>query len=82
VETFLVSYAMTTDETGVTVRRGKSYDRETATFYNEARAATAATLLLLEQKDKNEEEIHIVRNLSTRYHQLEADHPNDWSSIL
>jgi hypothetical protein len=73
-ETFLVSYVATTDETGAIVRRGKSYDHEAATFYNEARGAVAAMLLRSEQKDKNEEEVQILRNLSTRYDQLEASH--------
>jgi hypothetical protein len=73
-EIFIVGYAATTDETGRIVRRGKPYDHEAATFYNEARGAAAAMLLRSEQKDKNEEEIQILRNLSTRYDQLEASH--------
>ena len=53
------------------------YDEVTdraATFYNEARGAAAAMLLRSEQKDKNDEEIQILRNLVTRYSQLEASH--------
>ncbi len=73
-EIFIVRYAGTTDETGHTVRRGKPYDVEAGTFYTEARGAAAAMLLRSEQKDKNEEEIQILRNLSTRYDQLEASH--------
>ena len=73
-EIFLVRYAATTDELGKIVRRGKPYDGEAATFYNEARGAAAAILLRSEQKDKNAEEIQILRNLSTRYDQLEASH--------
>ena len=73
-EIFIVRYAATTDETGHIVRRGKPYDAEAATFYTEARGATAAMLLRSEQKDKNEEEVQILRNLSTRYDQLEASH--------
>jgi len=66
-EIFIVCYAATTDETGHIARRGKPYDVE-------ARGAAAAVLLRSEQKDKNEEEIQILRNLSTRYDQLEASH--------
>jgi hypothetical protein len=73
-EIFIVRYAATTDEAGRIVRRGKPYDDQAATFYNEARGATAAMLLRSEQKDKNEEEIQILRNLNTRYDQLEASH--------
>ena len=73
-EIFVVRYAATTDETGHIARRGKPYDVEAAVFYNEARSAAAAVLLRSEQKDKNEEEIQILRNLSTRYDQLEASH--------
>jgi len=73
-EIFIVRYATTTDETGQIVRRGKPYDAEAAIFYNEARGAAAAMLLRSEQKDKNDEEIQILRNLSTRYDQLEASH--------
>ena len=73
-EIFVVRYAGTADETGHIVRRGKPYDAEAATFYTEARGAVAAMLLRSEQKDKNEEEIQILRNLSTRYDQLEASH--------
>jgi len=73
-EIFIVRYAATTDETGNVVRRGKPYDVEAATFYAEARGAAAAILLRSEQKEKNEEEIQILRNLSTRYDQLEASH--------
>ena len=73
-EIFIVRYAATTDELGKIVRRGKPYDGEAATFYNEARGAAAAILLRSEQKDKNAEEIQILRNLSTRYDQLEASH--------
>ena len=73
-EIFIVCYAATTDETGHIARRGKPYDVEAAVFYNEARSAAAAVLLRSEQKDKNEEEIQILRNLSTRYDQLEASH--------
>jgi hypothetical protein len=58
-EIFIVRYAGTTDETGYTVRRGKPYDAEAATFYTEARGAAAAMLLHSEQKDKNEEEIKL-----------------------
>jgi hypothetical protein len=64
-ETFLVSYIAITNETGRIVRSGKPYDHEAATFYNEARGAAAAMLLRSEQKDKNEEEVQILRNLST-----------------
>ena len=73
-EIFIVRYAATTDETGKIVRRGKPYDAEAATFYNEARGAAEAMLLRSEQKDKNDEEIQILRNLITRYGQLEACH--------
>jgi uncharacterized lipoprotein NlpE involved in copper resistance len=52
----------------------KPYDGEAATFYTEARGAAAAMLLRSEQKDKNDEEIQILQNLSTRYDQLEASH--------
>ena len=41
-EIFFVRYAGTADETGHTVRRGKPYDAEVASFYNEARGAAAA----------------------------------------
>jgi len=61
-EIFIVRYATTTNETGHTVRHGKPYD------------AAAAMLLRSEQKDKNDEEIQILRNLVTRYGQLEASH--------
>jgi len=44
----------------------RKYDREAATFYNEARVTTAAMLPRSEQKEKNEEEIRILRNLSSR----------------
>jgi hypothetical protein len=73
-EIFIVRYATTTNETGHTVRHGKPYDAGAATFYNEARGAAAAMLLRSEQKDKNDEEIQILRNLVTRYGQLEASH--------
>lgn len=73
-EIFIVGNAATTDETGHIVRRGKPFDAEAATFYTEARGAAAAMLLRSEQKDKNDEEIQILRNLSTRYDQLEASH--------
>jgi hypothetical protein len=73
-EIFIVGYAATTDETGHIVRRGKPFDAEAATLYTEARGAAAAMLLRSEQKDKNDEEIQILRNLSTRYDQLEASH--------
>lgn len=58
----------------------RKFDREAATFYNEARVVTAM-LLRSEQKEKNEE-IQILWNLSSRYDQMEASHPNDQSSIL
>jgi hypothetical protein len=73
-EIFIVLYAETTDQTGHIVRRGKPYDAEAATFYSEARGAAVAMLLRSEQKDKNDEEIQILRNLVTRYSQLEASH--------
>jgi len=73
-EIFIVRYAGTADETGHIVRRGKPYDAEAATFYTEARGAVAAMLLRSEQKDENEEEIQILRNLVTRYSQLEASY--------
>jgi hypothetical protein len=73
-EIFIVLYTTTTNETGHTVRHGKPYDAGAATFYNEARGAAAAMLLRSEQKDKNDEEIQILRNLVTRYGQLEASH--------
>jgi hypothetical protein len=73
-EIFIVLYATTTNETGHTVRHGKPYDAGAATFYNEARGAATAMLLRSEQKDKNDEEIQIFRNLVTRYGQLEASH--------
>jgi hypothetical protein len=73
-EIFIVRYATTTNETGPTVRHGKPYDAGAATFYNEARGAAAAMLLRSEQKDKNDGEIQILRNLVTRYSQLEASH--------
>ena len=73
-EIFIVRYAATTDETGHTVRRGKPYDAEAATFYTEARGTAAGMLLRSEQEAKNEEEIQILRDLSTRYDQLEASH--------
>jgi hypothetical protein len=73
-EIFIVRYAATTDETGKIVKRGKPYDDKAASFYNEARGAAAAMLLRSEQKDKNDEEIQILRNLTTRYEQLEASH--------
>ena len=64
-EIFIVRYAATTDETEQVVRRGKPYDAEAATFYNQARAFAAAMLLRSEQKDENE--IQILRNLSNRW---------------
>jgi hypothetical protein len=73
-ETFLARYAATVDDTGKLVKRGKAYDDEAARFYNEARGAAAGILLRSEQKDKNDEEIRILKNLSTRYDQLEASH--------
>ena len=73
-EIFIVRYAATTDETGHIVRRGKPYDSEAAAFYTEARGTAAGMLLRSEQEVKNEEEIQILRNLSTRYDQLEASH--------
>jgi hypothetical protein len=73
-EIFIVGYATTTNETGHTVSHGKPYDAEAATFYNEARGAAAAMLLRSEQKDKNDEEIQILRKLVTHYGQLEASH--------
>jgi hypothetical protein len=73
-EIFIVGYATTTNETGHTVSHGKPYDGEAATFYNEARGAAAAMLPRSEQKDKNDEEIQILRNLVTHYGQLEASH--------
>jgi hypothetical protein len=73
-EIFIVRYAATTDETGHIISRGKPYDAEAASFYTEARGAAAAMLLRSEQKEKNEEEVQILRNLSTRYDQLEASH--------
>jgi hypothetical protein len=73
-EIFIVGYATTTNESGRTVRHGKPYDAEATTSYNEARGAAAAMLLRSEQKDKNDEEIQILRNLVTRYSQLEASH--------
>jgi len=61
---------------GSALRRGhgKPYDAGAATFYNEARGAAVAMLLRSEQKDKNDEEIQILRNLVTRYGQLEGSH--------
>jgi hypothetical protein len=73
-ETFLGRYAATVDESGKLARPGRAYDDEAAKFYNEARGAAAAILLRSEQKDKNDEEIAILRDLSTRYDQLEASH--------
>jgi triphosphoribosyl-dephospho-CoA synthetase len=72
-ETFLARYAATT-QAGKIVKPGKPYDSEAASFYNEARGAAAAMLLRSEQKSKNEEEIQILRDLITRYDQLEASH--------
>jgi hypothetical protein len=73
-ETFLVRYAAVTDETGNVAQEGKPYDREAAAFYTDAKGAAAAILFRSEQKAKNEEEIEILRNLITRYGQLEASH--------
>jgi len=73
-ETFLGRYAATTNEMGKLVKAGRPYDDEAAKFYNEARGATAAILLRSEQKDKNNEEIQILKDLSQRYDALEASH--------
>ena len=73
-EKFLARYAAMTNETGRVMRPGKTYDDEAAKFYNEARGDVAAILIRSEQKAKNEEEIQILRDLSTRYVQLEASH--------
>jgi hypothetical protein len=45
-----------------------------ASFYGEERGDAAAVLPRSEQKDKSEEEIEILRNLSTRYAQPGASH--------
>jgi hypothetical protein len=79
-ETFLVRMSRHRRDGNDFVAR--KYDREASTFYNEGRVTTAAMLPRSEQKEKNEEEIRILRNLSSRYDQLEASHPNDQSSIL
>jgi hypothetical protein len=78
-EIFIVRYAATTDETEQVVRRGKPYDAEAATFYNQARAFAAAMLLRSEQKDENE--IQILRNLSNRwaYPRLRARVPSTFN---
>jgi hypothetical protein len=74
-ETFLARYAATTDETtGKLIKRGKAYDDEAARFYNEARGAAAAILLRSSQKDKNEEEIQMLKDLAIQYDKLEASH--------
>jgi hypothetical protein len=73
-EIFLVQYAARTDETGKVMKSGKSYDREAAAFYNEARGAVAAMLLRSEQEEKNDEEVQILRDLSRQYDRLEASH--------
>lgn len=74
-ETFLARYAATTDTTtGKLLKSGKAYDDEAAKFYNEARGAAAGILLRSEQKEKNAEEIQQLKNLITRYDQLEASH--------
>ena len=73
-ETFLGGYLATTNEMGRLVKAGRSRDDEAARFYNEARGSVAAILLRSEQKDKNTEEIQILRDLSKQYDRLEASH--------
>jgi hypothetical protein len=73
-ETFLVRYSATTNDLGRLVKAGRAFDDEAAKFYNEARGATAAILLRSEQKDKNQEEIKILQDLSSQYDRLEASH--------
>lgn len=73
-ETFLVRYSATTNDLGRLVKAGRAFDDEAAKFYNEARGAAAAILLRSEQKDKNQEEIKMLRDLSSQYDRLEASH--------
>ena len=74
-ETFLARYAATTDETtGRVIKRGKAYDDEAAKFYNEARGAAAAISFRSSQKDKNEDEIQMLKDLAIQYDKLEASH--------
>jgi hypothetical protein len=73
-ETFLGRYSATTNDLGRLVKAGRAFDDEAAKFYNEARGATAAIRLRSEQKDKNEEEIKMLRDLSSQYDRLEASH--------
>jgi hypothetical protein len=73
-EIFLARYAAGADKSGSIIKNGKSYDREAAAFYSDARGAVAAMLLRSEQKEKNDEEIEILKDLSRQYDRLEASH--------
>jgi hypothetical protein len=73
-ENFLARYTAVTDETGGVVQTGKSYDSEAAAFYDDAVGGAAAIQLRAERKEKNEEEVEILKNLGTQYRRLERSH--------